>query len=366
MLHNKSKMEITRQNYEAYLLDYIEGNLPENMVLAVLAFLRNNPEIEEESKSIPEFSIPVDHLTYNKKNTLKKNINYDIPGISKFEQLSIANLENDLSETEAKQLEILLQKHVTLRNQHDLLQKTRLHPDMNIFFPSKKDIHRSYKKRIIIPTSLIYMAASIILLVGFGILYYQTNETNYSKGITYTAFNYSTQKMSELRPEILPDKSDRIFIKVVDTETDTLQNRIKSKDQYISSLGVSDFQVTNQSNIESLIAKNPVQYSQNIALNEDYTPIQKYIKDKFNEKVLKQDKNEKFTVISFINAFGRFTNKVFHKKLEVEKTTNEAGELLYAIKTDNFDFYTKRNLINKDNSSDNDKNKKPENQRRKE
>ena len=41
-------MKINRNNYEAFFIDYLEGNLDEKMVDDFIEFLQQNPDLKEE------------------------------------------------------------------------------------------------------------------------------------------------------------------------------------------------------------------------------------------------------------------------------------------------------------------------------
>jgi len=366
MLHKKVKMEINRQNYESYVLDYIEGTLPENMVFAVLSFLKSNPDIEEETKSLFDFSFKHENTKFHLKNTLKKNTHHDIPGISKFEQLSIAMLEKEINEDENKQLKQILESKPELIAVHHLLQKTKIFPDLDVHFKEKQQLFRAPAKKFIIPITIYSIAAGLLILLGFGIILKQYNNTSSGNRIHYTSQVYPVREIKKLNLQNFSDNPEKIMIKKEIQHIDSIQFREKNEVEMISSVPMKQIPLIKKPGPESIIVRLNIQNQSQLAVNDDYTPIQLFLKQKFNEKVLKQDKNEKFTAISLINAFGRFTNKVFHKKIEIEKTKNKHGELLYAIKTDNFDFYTKRNPNNKNNTQEADKSKKPLNQPRQE
>ena len=51
-------MKITRDNYESFFIDYIEGNLPENMIDQFLDFLNQNPDLKEELHLFEEVNLP--------------------------------------------------------------------------------------------------------------------------------------------------------------------------------------------------------------------------------------------------------------------------------------------------------------------
>lgn len=52
-------MKITRDNYESWFLDYLEGNLEEGMKEAFQEFLRHHPDLQEELRQFEEVRLPV-------------------------------------------------------------------------------------------------------------------------------------------------------------------------------------------------------------------------------------------------------------------------------------------------------------------
>jgi hypothetical protein len=51
-------MKITRENYEPYFLDYLEGNLDENLVDDFMEFLQQNPDLKNELEMYESITIP--------------------------------------------------------------------------------------------------------------------------------------------------------------------------------------------------------------------------------------------------------------------------------------------------------------------
>ncbi|QQS27921.1 MAG: hypothetical protein IPM47_13685 [Sphingobacteriales bacterium] len=68
-------MNINLHNYEEFILDYLEGNLPENVVIQFQEFLALHPEIEEEinllAADMPVL-VPDLEIVFTNKNSLKK------------------------------------------------------------------------------------------------------------------------------------------------------------------------------------------------------------------------------------------------------------------------------------------------------
>ncbi len=66
-------MDINRNNYEAYFLDYRENNLTPGQVAELLVFLEQNPDLKEEFESFESFSLFLIKTSgSNDKENLKK------------------------------------------------------------------------------------------------------------------------------------------------------------------------------------------------------------------------------------------------------------------------------------------------------
>jgi len=346
-------MEINRQNYEMYILDYIEGQLPENMVLAMLTFLKNNPEIEVEANALMENAFVAENIKFSDKESLKKNPEHDIPGISKFEQLSIAYLENDILPLELENLNKILEQDKAKSTEHLLLNKTKLQPDFSIVFPDKKQLkqlHGTFR----LTKKLIYyaVAAGIALILGFGFLFRQNNHLEYGKTIAFNNHDFKNRQLAEIQVVINQIIDKQIASIKIGENPDTVILLEKFEIETLNSkqLALLELPLKNNQLLFSRIGETK---SQNFKSgDEDFMSIQAFISQRFKEKILRQDENDKVTLISVVNAFGRFTKKVFNKKLEVEKSKTENGASLYAIKTDSYNLYTLRNARKKENTKD--------------
>ncbi len=99
-------MTIHKGNIEAYLLDYLEGNLDALLTAELMAFLSENPEYE---KWIPEYD---GHIcleagpVFEDKPFLKKDFK-DVPLINEhnFDEFCIASAEGLLEEKDRTRLD---------------------------------------------------------------------------------------------------------------------------------------------------------------------------------------------------------------------------------------------------------------------
>jgi hypothetical protein len=133
----KSKMKINRNNYEAFFIDYLEGNLDEKMVDDFIEFLQQNPDLKEELSLFETVSIGQEEITFSKKELLLKD-KYDIE--NEFNQAAIARLEGDFSALEKIEFENYLSAHPDKQKEAELFSKTKLQPDKSLVFSKKKEI----------------------------------------------------------------------------------------------------------------------------------------------------------------------------------------------------------------------------------
>lgn len=132
-------MKITRENYEAYFIDYLEGVLDENMVDDFLEFLQQNPDLKEELALFSPVRLKTEAISFGKKEQLFRE-KFDIE--TEFDQAAIAQMEGDLPEAENEKFEKYLQKHPEKKHDVDLFRATRLIPDKSVVFGKKKSIYR--------------------------------------------------------------------------------------------------------------------------------------------------------------------------------------------------------------------------------
>ena len=93
-------MAIDRHNYEVYLIDYLDGNLPPDQVELLMVFLKNNPDIQEEFEGIKDAVLVNNDEQFPNKPLLKKNKS-SIAGIeTELDYLCIASIEGDITTEE--------------------------------------------------------------------------------------------------------------------------------------------------------------------------------------------------------------------------------------------------------------------------
>ena len=128
-------MNINKDNYEIWFLDYAEGNLDENQRQELFEFLKEHPALKNELDEFEIIEINQFETEFPNKNILKKTAEYSTDDF-------IAYHEEDLSEKEKKELEKFLISDASAKKEFDQLGEMYLLPDENVDF-SDKDLLKS-------------------------------------------------------------------------------------------------------------------------------------------------------------------------------------------------------------------------------
>lgn len=127
--------KITRDNYEAWLLDKIEGRLSDNEVRILNAFLLSNPDLEAEMDDEDSFILPGDCISFPGKEKLKK-APAPFEDLSEYEYAMINALEEGTD----------FPKHTEHMSEYEryeweLYKKTKLEPEF-VAYPAKNSLKR--------------------------------------------------------------------------------------------------------------------------------------------------------------------------------------------------------------------------------
>ncbi|MBA3901536.1 MAG: hypothetical protein H0X62_15260 [Bacteroidetes bacterium] len=161
--------DINLHNYEAWFLDYAEGNLDAAQERILLAFLDQNPELKDELDAFDNEVVlsPAINESFDKKS-LKA------PQADDFDSLLISYLEGQLTETEAKKTEHLIASNPHMSREFSLYKKTVLEPDFAIEFPDKQKLKKGQGKVVRMYWYSAIAAAACLL---FFALNFTLNET---------------------------------------------------------------------------------------------------------------------------------------------------------------------------------------------
>lgn len=159
-------LKIDRNNYEAYLLDLLEGRLSQDGRRRLREFLSRHPDCGADLEVEELWTLDPGSASFPGKQSLKKEI--PSPGQpmrgSHFGLLSIARLEGDLSEDRIREHEEKVAADRSLLKEWEAWQQTRL-PRRSIPFPRKEDLKKPEKHRRLIPWVTVSAAAAAIALL---------------------------------------------------------------------------------------------------------------------------------------------------------------------------------------------------------
>lgn len=131
-------MEINRNNYQAYLLDLMEGRLTSEDSRKLRDFLLLNPDCDEGLNENHTWYLEPGTMSFEGKENLKKVFPDHLTPVtsSNFELLSIARLEGDLSSQQVKDHDRLVDVDAGKRKEWETWKMTRLRGS-NIVYSEK-------------------------------------------------------------------------------------------------------------------------------------------------------------------------------------------------------------------------------------
>lgn len=199
-------MKITRDNYEPFFLDYLEGNLDENKIDQFLEFLMQNPDLKEELHLFENVHLPEEQIIFSDKMKLYKNA-ADEKIVA--ENKAIAYLEGDLDDDDRKSFETYLATHPELQKEYTVFTKTRLIPEAGIKYPDKLKLYKKSGLTVVMKWA-VRAAAVVVLLWGINSIFQNENQPTAVK---------SNQEIAALSPKaILPVKTVESEKKIQETE----------------------------------------------------------------------------------------------------------------------------------------------------
>jgi len=173
---------ITKENYEIWMIDHMDGNLSQADEQALLQFLEEHPELNEDCSDFDSYTLKPEELSFGDKLALIKT-EADELEIPQADYEAIKLLEEGKSDAN----NLLL----------DAYKKTIVKADTNITYQEKSKL----KRAIVIPfvSQLTFrrlsIAASIVVILSIGLLF--NNETTVDGPIAMQTELPTTEAKSE-------------------------------------------------------------------------------------------------------------------------------------------------------------------------
>jgi len=370
-------MEITRGNYEMFLIDYLDGKLSPVEVADLLIFLEENLDIKSEFEGV-ESLLPLNSsiISYPEKASLKKNLNQASCDDKDVEKLLVGNLEGDLTLDEQVQLEQILAQNSQFKKEQKLFEYTKLKPDLDIKFANKQSLKRKSK---VIPLYYRYAAAAAVVLFFVTLQYFNNTKLQTElklDQVSISSGNVNTMPSTANSPDAITQ--NQVALKLAEKKVNQKQVFNKSVAQGEDLLLLQNAALTEE--LPIILAKNvpislkDVSLSTDIAVIDSLThpvasvteinpkddskpvkdsylswkeiaskKIKQLSKDKLKEEQPGNAAGNKLTAWDFASIGARIIEKVGGKTIQLKRSYNEQGELTeYAILGSNFEFSKSR------------------------
>lgn len=162
------KPPIDLNNYEIFVIDYLDGRLTPNEEVELMNFLNQYPELKEEVDGLGLATLEPIEISADFKQHLKKTPILQVGDINElnYDNCFIASYEHDLTEFEKEQLTQFLALNPQLLEEYKLHGELFLQPDYSLVYHNKETL----KKRRRIPVfavSAVAASLTILLTVTF-------------------------------------------------------------------------------------------------------------------------------------------------------------------------------------------------------
>lgn len=161
---------INFDNYEAFLLDMVDGAISAADRDELMVFLAQHPELDVDLDGLAFATLDEEGVHFDDKTSLKKT------AASRFEELAVKQIEEGLTAAEQAELTALITKDTVLAKEAVAFKLTKLQADTSIVFAGKADL----KQGAVIRPLVYYAstaAATVALLVGV-FVFNQNDTTN--------------------------------------------------------------------------------------------------------------------------------------------------------------------------------------------
>ncbi len=347
-------MKITRNNYELFFMDYLDGKLSDAEINMLEKFLLANPDLREELEGAEKFVIDPEDIAFDQKDLLLKP-DLALPVTkNNFEDFCIAASEGDLDDLQHYALMQYIDENKNSEKTFKLFNSLRLSPDMQVQFPGKGNLKKSV---FLIRREILYPVLSIAAAVAFLLVVY-LNRENASSEIPGISANVPTEET--IQPAVITKEQEATPVEepLVQNAAVIAYNFQKEKKQSTSSKAreipasikeenKSKNQVPQQKlnppveiklpsiaeneisvpRIEgNKIAYSPVKVSQP---SQEYLTLPEYARKQVTEKILGNKSRENVKLSGWLIAETGISgiNKLTGSKMKLETKTAENGDV---------------------------------------
>ncbi len=344
-------MRITKNNYEAYLLDYLEGTISDQDSEALLLFFELHPELKGALDSDISLSLaPEDHLPTDFKTQLLKH-EADVYALPVSDYLFIKQQEEGLTQAEKSEL-LLLEPNKHKQEKVSLaFQKTILRADNTVAFDQKSKLRRytllpAFKQYII--NRSVAAAAIIVLFTAVWLM----NETPDIS--TPQMANTSRPKLeNQQRPIIAQQK---ILEKTLPNEKQPSKDsllKLAKDPMELKDKPVKDQKSVKETNTQYLASIGHIKPLQNAPINAYEHGLNVMMPQYMKNNLLRQelasiyrqievDDNTPSLSLAIVEGGVKVMNFLSKESVKMQKYYNDNGEVVgYKVKGENLELNKK-------------------------
>ena len=348
-------MNINRNNYEQYFLDYLDGTLDTEQVKELQLFLEENPDLMNELQKIDEMVLEPKETVFGAKEELKKpQYVMNLWPEDRFENACIAYFEGDLSTTEKDELFAVIKQKPEWSNEFKLFANTYLKPEPAITYHNKQELRgipvRQIRRRIF------YYSVSVAAAVVFALLLLINPEKTPDSG-RYTEMNKNTEagndnEISQQRETIAMEEStvtDAKKIEIDEEVTTAVLSPFQENDKQIYT-EITDKQVEEMVIIypewtepleklkrrpgilvtfpdveESIMAFYTLPLK---SLSKDYLGLEEYALSQIKSRLFVKKEDEPITFWDLANAGINGLDKISEAEYGFDRKYNEEGDMV--------------------------------------
>ncbi len=339
-------IDINRNNYEEYFLDFLEGSLSPSEEDLLMSFLNNNPDLKEELELLNDIPEIKTEETFLEKTALKKSVNNVGNNSDNFNELCIARIEDDLSKEECNEFDSFINENNKRKNEFELFKLTKVKADHNIVFKNKQELKKSTFGLFMIKNrySIISAAASIIIALAlFTLIPKNTNdiplniaevEKTEDKKAVYKEVKEeqsSNEQIAEVVEPVIKVKEEQIYktentgnVGLIDSVNIVEQKNIYYQYEKLTARVIElDYQPLNKSIVypEYVI----YQLAEPESNKNRHFSVKSLIAGVINKEVFNRDRKEKIEMFDVAQASLNGINRITGSNMTLTRIYDENG-----------------------------------------
>ena len=195
-------------NYEAFYLDFLEGNLNGEDTVLLMEFLDANPDLKMEDDALPLFDAEEISLNAAVKKELKQTLAEDQITMENAPFFMISSAEGLLDSAKSSELNSFIAQNKLLKQEQALYSAVYFSPDTSIIYADKKGL--KHKKVIVLWPYVTAMAAACV--IAFFLIWTSLNNSVIDQNdAPVMAKDIIKEKMrkNDLKNDVVDDKMNR-------------------------------------------------------------------------------------------------------------------------------------------------------------